>query len=149
VGERDRQILELRRQQATRHPHDSRRHYDLAEMLAAQSEWEEALGHFEAVRNHPNLKARALAGMARCLAGTGRDEEAVPLFRQALDAGVSGPLRDRLAVMYDLALSCERAGRSGEANVLIKDIFAQDRTFRDVAERIQRLAAAAPASSRH
>jgi len=145
VRERDRRVLELRRQQAARHPHDNRRHYELAERLVAQGEWAEALEHFEAARSHPNLKARALAGMGRCCAGTGQHEQAVPLFQQALDAGVGGPLRDRLAVMYDMALSCDRVGRSAEANALIKDIFAQDRTFRDVADRIQRLAAAAPA----
>jgi tetratricopeptide (TPR) repeat protein len=140
IQERDRLLLELQRGQAARHPRDSRRRLELAEMLLARGEWSEALEHFAAARNHPNLKWRALAGMGRCQLNQGVAAEAVVSLRQALDAGVTGPLRDRLAVMYDLAIACERTGRVEEANALLKDIFAQDRTFKDVGERIRRLA---------
>jgi tetratricopeptide (TPR) repeat protein len=132
-------------EQVARYPHDSRRRFDFAEMLYAQGKPGEALEHFEAARNHPNLKTRALAGMGRCLLAQGQAAEAIPLFEQALQAGLGGPLRERLAVIYDCALACERAGRASQANALLKDIFAQDQTFRDVGERLRRLAAAAPA----
>jgi tetratricopeptide (TPR) repeat protein len=131
-----------------RHPHDSRSRFDLGELLVARAEWGRALEQFEAAKNHPNLLARTYAHLGTCLAALGRAEEAVAHFQQSLEVGQARPNRDRLTVMYDLALAYEALGRAAEANRVFKDIYAQEATFRDVSERLARLAASAPSGPR-
>ncbi len=142
--ERNRFLLEQQRHRAERHPHDSHVLFTLGEMLLRDGEWDEAMLSFEAARNHPNLKDKCCAGMGRCLAGKGHPAQAVPLFRKALDGGFSRQSHERLGVMYDLALAYEAVGQAEDANQVFKDIYAQDLTFRDVRERLARLAAGGP-----
>jgi tetratricopeptide (TPR) repeat protein len=147
--ERDDFLVQYHGRRVKRHPHDSRLRFELGEMLLARGEWDRALEQFEAAKNHPNLKARAYACLGKCLAAKGRAEEAVTHFQQSLEIGFARPSRDRLVVMYDLALAYEALGQSADANLVFKDIYAQEATFRDVSERMARLAASAPPSIGH
>ena len=146
--ERDSFLLQHHGRRVERHPHDSRLRFELGEMLLARGEWDQAMEQFEAAKNHPNLKARVYACLGACLAAKGRAEEAVTHFQQSLELGFARPSRDRLVVMYDLAVAYERLGSNVDANLVFKDIYAQEATFRDVAERVARLAASAPSGRR-
>lgn len=141
--EREQFLLDQQRLRAERHPLDSHIHFTLGEMLLRRRDWDEAMASFGVARNHPNLKARSCAGIGRCLAGKGHAAEAAVHFREALAVGVgfAPQSRERLGVMYDLALAYEASGHVGEANLVFKDIYTQDKTFSDVRERIDRLAA--------
>ena len=140
-AERGELLLAHQRRRAQRYPHDSRVRFALGEMLQARRDWDGAIEEFQAARSHPNLMGMSLASLGRCLAAKGLAADAARHLEQALESSFTRPSRDRLEVMYDLALVYETLERAADANRLIKEIYAQDLTFRDVKARLQRLAA--------
>ncbi|RPI89181.1 MAG: tetratricopeptide repeat protein, partial [Spirochaetales bacterium] len=65
-------------------------------------------------------------------------EKSIDYFREALD---TPRIKDdeRMGILYELALSCELAGQLEEAVSLYEQIYSQNTTFRDAADKIRSL----------
>jgi tetratricopeptide (TPR) repeat protein len=73
-------------------------------------------------------------------------DKSIDYFREALDtSGIKDD--ERMGILYELALSCELAGQLDEALPFYEQIYSQDTTFRDVAEKIRSMKGISSGSS--
>ncbi|MDT8436053.1 MAG: tetratricopeptide repeat protein [Gemmatimonadota bacterium] len=117
---------------------DPEARYELAVAFRQMGMWEEALTELEAAVAALPDPFPAWEEIGQCLAGLGREEEAVATLRRVVDRPpADGP--ERLGVLYRLADLLERAARTEEATRTWERILAVDPGFRDAAHRLAAL----------
>ena len=116
-------------------PREAPFRFELANLLKATGQFDEAARHFQEVQGVGTFRVQATAGLADCFYGKGLPDLALAQYEAAR---VALPVMDDLKkhVIYHLALCQEAAGRTDEAMTAFKLIYASDITYRDVATRI-------------
>ena len=101
---------------------------------------EEAVSEFEIVLHHGGGARRAdcLTMLGTCEAERGNAEAAVKYLKDGLELEELNP-EARRALAFELGSVLETLGRNGEALQQYQEVAAEERGFRDVAARIQRL----------
>jgi tetratricopeptide (TPR) repeat protein len=101
---------------------------------------EEAISEFEIVLHHGGGARRAdcLTMLGTCEAERGNAEAAVTYLQDGLEMHQLNP-EARRALAFELGTVLETLGRNGEALEQYQLVAAEERGFRDVAARIQRL----------
>lgn len=103
-----------------------------------------AIDQFEMAAVDPALALKAYAQMGLCYKLSGRYEEAVPVFQQALKATPASS-KETVQILYVLGRTLESLGRVAETLEAYRWIRREDPDYRDVTERIERLSARRPA----
>lgn len=102
-----------------------------------------AIEQLEMAAVDPALAVKAYAQMGLCYKLSSRYEEAVPAFQQALKATPASS-KETVQILYVLGRTLESLGRVAEAMESYRWIRREDPTYRDVAERIERLSSRRP-----
>lgn len=102
-----------------------------------------AIEQLEMAAVDPSLAVKAYAQIGLCYKLSGRYEEAVPAFEKALKA-TPASLKEIVQILYVLGRTLESLGRVAEALEAYRWIRREDSTYRDVAERIERLSSRRP-----
>jgi tetratricopeptide (TPR) repeat protein len=113
---------------------DAQSHYDLGVAFKEMGLYDEAINEFRQASEDPARKVTCYTLQAACLREKGDVYTAENLLRSLLKPGLS--LEDSCSIKYDLALTCEAAGKSGEAVALLAEIDANKPDFRDVHSRL-------------
>lgn len=117
---------------------DLRAHYELGLAYRELGLMEEAISELRTASSEPSLAFACYRELGLCYRSSGDLGEAVSWFGKALQCkGVSR--REMLEVGYELARTLEAQGRSREALSLYKKIQENDRSFRDIQERVKAL----------
>ncbi|UVT14487.1 MAG: tetratricopeptide repeat protein [Nitrospira sp.] len=103
-----------------------------------------AIDQFEMAGVDPSFAVKAYAQMGLCYKLSGRYEEAVPAFQKALKF-TPGSSKETVQILYVLGRTLESLGRVAEAMESYRWIRREDGSYRDVAERIERLSSRRPA----
>jgi tetratricopeptide (TPR) repeat protein len=122
---------------------DAQTHYDLGIAYKEMGLIEEAIQEFEIVLHHGGGARRAdcYTMLGTCEAERGNGEEALRYLEEGLQLEeLSAEARRALA--FELGNVLESLGRNGEALEQYQSVAAEERGFRDVAARIQRLGGA-------
>ncbi|MGE0468517.1 MAG: tetratricopeptide repeat protein [Nitrospira sp.] len=90
-----------------------------------------------------SLAVKAYAQIGLCYKLSGRYEEAVPAFQQALKAAPVSS-KETVQILYVLGRTLESLGRIAETLEAYRWIRREDSEYRDVAERIERLSTRRP-----
>jgi tetratricopeptide (TPR) repeat protein len=90
-----------------------------------------------------SLAVKAYAQIGLCYKLSGRYEEAVPAFQQALKATPVSS-KETVQILYVLGRTLESLGRIAETLEAYRWIRREDSEYRDVAERIERLSTRRP-----
>jgi serine/threonine-protein kinase len=115
------------------------------EAAARAGEREKAIAHLQRVAPSDEHYRAATELLARLFIETGRPALALEKLKKAIGSEPISPAN--LDFHYWLALAHEAAAARAEALELYKKIQAEDLHYRDVNQRVTRLAAAAPAAS--
>lgn len=107
-----------------------------------------AIEQFEQAAADRLLAVKAYAQIGLCYKLSGRYEEAVPAFQQALKA-LPTSSKETVQILYVLGRTLESLGRIAETLEAYRWIRREDPAYRDVAERIERLSVRRPASSKN
>lgn len=107
----------------------------------------DALEQFSLAAQEPSFTFKAMAQVGISLKSLGQPEEAATAFRKALQAQ-RGTSIDTVQVRYLLARTLESSGHIDEALEQYRWIGRNERNFKDVAERMERLGARLAPSSR-
>lgn len=125
----------------TRVPHQAvspAERYERGIALKKAGLYKAAIEQFEQAVGDRVLAVKAYAQIGLCYKLSGRYEEAVPAFQQALKAIPASP-KETVQILYVLGRALESLGRIAETLEAYRWIRREDPTYRDVAERIERL----------
>ncbi|MGH7220666.1 MAG: PilZ domain-containing protein [Nitrospiraceae bacterium] len=121
-------------------PKSAHDHYEHGRVLKQSLMFDEARTEFEHAALNPQYAGNAQVQIAICLRATGRYDEAVEAFREALELGTFSS-QDKAHILYFLGQTLESLGRSAEALEAYGWTRKEVPGFQDVAQRIQHLLA--------
>lgn len=113
---------------------DVQSHYDLGVAFREMGLYDEAINEFHHAAGAADRRVECLVLQGACLRDKGDLTTSETLLRSLLKPGLSA--EDSCSVKYELALTCERAGRSEEAARFLAEIDASCPEFRDVRSRL-------------
>ena len=118
---------------------DAETHYDLGLAYKEMGLFDEAIKAFEKVLRVPGreIQCRVMIGM--CHREQGNQSEAIHEFKQGLHA--NGSDRERLSLYYEIGITYEAMGDTGEALYYFDAVVKRDPRFADAAQRAEQLRA--------
>jgi tetratricopeptide (TPR) repeat protein len=102
-----------------------------------------AIDQFEMAAADLSLAVKAYAQMGLCFKLSGRYDEAVTAFQNALKVTPASS-KETVQILYVLGRTLESLGRVAETLEAYRWIRREDAAYRDVAERIERLSSRRP-----
>ena len=124
---------------------DPQGHYDLGMSYREMGLTEQAVTSLRVAAKSPLFRLRAGELGGRCLLDLGRFDEAADMLRDTLMAPDLLPSA-AVDLRYQLALSLEAAGRSGESLIEFERVYAAQANYPDVALKIRLLRKSAEAA---
>ena len=121
-------------------PESAAKHYERGRVLKHAQMFDLAREEFQHVASDPQYAGNAHVQIALCLLATGRYDEAVVAYRQALEVGTFSS-KEKAHILYFLGQTLESLGRSAEALEAYGWTRNEDPGFQDVAQRIKHLLA--------
>src|SRR5580765_2008121 len=115
-------------------------HYERGRTLKRALMYDQAREEFQHVANDPEYAGNAKVQIALCLLATGRYDDAVVAYRQALEVGRFSSI-DKAQILYMLGKTLEALGRVAEALEAYGWTRNEVPGFQDVAQRIKHLLA--------
>ena len=126
-------------------PKSAHDHYERGRVLKHAQMFDQAREEFHHVANDPQYAGNAHVQIALCLRATGRYDEAVEAFHQALEVGTFSS-EENAHILYFLGDTLESLGRYAEALEAYGWARKEVPGFQDVAQRIKHLLAGGRAS---
>ena len=126
---------------------DAAEHYERGLQHLEQDRTAEAVADLKAAARTPLFRFRAASRLGRLFVGRGEIEAGIEWLERAAEAPAPSA-EETLAVLYDLATALERIGEIARALAVLMEIDADGNAYRDVRQRIDRLARAQAESSR-
>jgi tetratricopeptide (TPR) repeat protein len=121
-------------------PKSARDHYERGRTLKRAQMFDQAREEFQHVVGDPEYAGNAHVQIALCLLATGRYDEAVEAFRQALEVGTYSS-NEKAHILYMLGKTLEALGRVAEALEAYGWTRKEVPGFQDVVQRIKHLLA--------
>jgi tetratricopeptide (TPR) repeat protein len=120
-----------------RYPNDLQFRYEYGVLLFERGRYLEAIEQFQQSQRNPQRRTRSLYYLARCFEAKGQyDLAAEQLEKAAAEIAVMDETKKD--ILYELSLVYEKLGQPEKAVELLKEIYAADVRYKDVAERIDR-----------
>jgi hypothetical protein len=130
-------------------PEDVQTHYDLGIAYKEMGLLEEAAGEFEVALRHAGGERRAdcLIMLGTCQIERGNPQQALETLEKGL--GMPGLRAEaRRALLFEMGLAHEAMGDAAVALDRFREVESEEPGFRDVAERIEKLAGASRSKPR-
>jgi tetratricopeptide (TPR) repeat protein len=121
-------------------PKSAHDHYEHGRVLKHALMYDQAREEFQHVANDPEYAGNAHVQIALCLLATGRYDDAVVAYRQALEVGTFSST-EKAQILYLLGKTLEALGRVAEALEAYGWARNEVPGFQDVAQRIKHLLA--------
>jgi tetratricopeptide (TPR) repeat protein len=122
---------------------DSETHYNLGIAYMEMELFGEASKEFKIALKDSRLELDCYTRLGLCAMAEKNPDEAAAYYAKGLKAPERS-IDERKALMYELALAYEAAGRDEEAMELFREIFAMDPEFREAAAKVSSFALARP-----
>jgi len=123
------------------YPTDLNLRFKLGELLLERGELEPAIGEFQQTVRDPKFKSESQLRLGRAFSAKGQYDLAVRQLEQAL-ADQSGMSTRMKEILYALGDTHEKKGDAEAAREAFSKIYEVDIAFRDVGERLDKLASA-------
>jgi tetratricopeptide (TPR) repeat protein len=149
--ERDQFVFNDIAERVQRYPNDQHLRFLLGEQYWKYSDLDpsyldEALQQFQISQRSPKDRVQSLYLMALCFQKKGMLDMAVEQLTAALEQLPSMD-KQKMDVFYLLGEICEAEGKLDDASKYFKEIYRADVTYKDIADRVQRIYAAQKAQS--
>jgi tetratricopeptide (TPR) repeat protein len=116
---------------------DYRSHYDLGMAYLEMELLAEAIREYQFASKSPKYQARALEMIGLCFLKQNQAGLAIKQLNKGLQA-VGDNATESLGIKYNLGLAYEMAGDLEKAKSEFEDVYVEDVTFRDVAQKIEK-----------
>ncbi|MEO0415244.1 MAG: hypothetical protein AAF226_09865, partial [Verrucomicrobiota bacterium] len=119
-----------------RNPTDTELRFELGERLYEAERYRDAIQHLQQAKTSPNLRVRVMGMLGRCYTQMNMLDLAKGQMEEALSelTGMDDTKKD---LLYDLALLCERMENRDQYLDALKQIYAVDYNYKDVANRVE------------
>lgn len=124
------------RERAARNPSDLQLRFELGANLYHAGRYREAVPELQRARQHPHARLKAMNLLGCCYRELGMLDLAM---RQLEDAAKETPSMDatKKEIVYNLGLVYERMGEREKSLACMKQIYAVDYAYKDVAPRVE------------
>lgn len=130
-----------------RYPNDQHLRFLLGEQYCKYGYNDEAIQQFQISQRAPKDRVQSLYLMAICFRNKSMNDMAVEQLRTALELLPSMDTQ-KMDIYYLLGELCEADGQLEEASKYFKEIYRADVTYKDIADRVQRIYAAQKEASK-
>jgi tetratricopeptide (TPR) repeat protein len=113
--------------------------YERAQQHLQAGRWAEAVNDLERAARTPALRFMAASQLGRLFIARGESGPGTEWLERAAEAPAP-TAEDAAAVLYDLAYALEKMGESARALAIFMEILVDSGRYRDVSERVDRLA---------
>ena len=125
------------RERVDRNPTDNELRYELGSRLFRATNYREAIQHLQQAKRSPNLRIRVMSLLGQCYERMNMTDLATGQFEEAIsELQVMDETKKEL--LYNLGLLYEKLGNMPKYLEALKQIYAVDYVYRDVAERVER-----------
>ena len=128
--------LENAAKQTERYPNDLQLRYDYGKLLIENGNHTEAIQQFQLAQRNPQRRIQSLIYLARAFQAKEQFGIAQEQLKSAL-AELQVMDESKKEVLYELGLLCEQLGDTDKAAQYLKEIYAVDIGYRDVAVRVE------------
>ncbi len=128
--------IEDYRRQVDRNPTDNTLRFKFGEALFEAGNLKEAIPQLQRAQQSPSLRIRAMLMLGKCYEARNMNDLAIEQFKTAADElmTMDGTKKE---VVYRLGLVHDKIGNKEEALDCMKQIYAVDYDYRDVADRVE------------
>ncbi len=141
-AERRTELLQRYEARVENYPNEPRYRFELGLMYWENGRMDDAVGQLQLAQRHVSVQARAQLYMGKCLVAKGLLDMAIEQFDHALEQRERLSPKDVKDGLYDAALAHEAKGDMAQALARMKELYAMDVGYRDIAQRIERYYAA-------
>ncbi len=139
----DSEILQLgdliaeSQERVDRNPTDNELRFELGERLYRAKKYRDAIQHLQQAKRSPSLKIQAMNMLGQCYDQMNMTDLAALQFKEAV---AELPVMDSMKkeLLYNMGLLYEKLGKEVEYLDALKEIYAVDYGYKDVAERVEK-----------
>lgn len=125
------------RERVDRNPTDNELRYELGSRLFRAGQYREAIQHLQQAKRSPNLRIKVMNLLGQCYERMNMTDLAASQFEEAIsELQVMDETKKEL--LYNLGLLYEKLENMPKYLEALKQIYAVDYVYRDVAERVER-----------
>lgn len=131
------QFIDEARARVDRNPTDMQLRFELGERLFDAGQFREAVPELQKAKRSPSLRIRVMNMLGQCYAKMKMSDLAAQQFEEAV-AELNAMDDTKKNLLYNLGLLYEEMGNKEKYLDSLKQIYAADYDYRDVAERVER-----------
>ena len=135
-AQRAKMLLDAARERVERNPTDLMLRYELGEILVSMGEYREAIAELQKARQNPAVRLKAMNLLGKCYTERGMLDLAADTLSSAA-AEIYQMDNTKKAILYDLGIVYEKMGDHAKSIDCMKQIYAVDYGYRDVADRVE------------
>ncbi|MDD3154716.1 MAG: hypothetical protein PHS41_07600 [Victivallaceae bacterium] len=124
------------------YPNDQQLRYDYGMIAFERNEFQTAIEQFQMAQRNPQRRISCIYYLGRCFMAIGQADMAVNQLENALrevNQNTQSYTREKLDVLYALGQAYESAAQPEKALNCFKEIYQNDISYSDVAEKIKKL----------
>lgn len=125
------------RERVDRNPTDNELRYELGSRLFRATQYREAIQHLQQAKRSPNLRIKVMNLLGQCYDRMNMTDLAASQFEEAI-IELPGMDETKKDLLYNLGLLYEKLGNQAKYLEALKQIYAVDYGYRDVAERVEK-----------
>ena len=131
------QLIAESEDRVDRNPTDNELRFELGSRLYKAERYRDAIQHLQMAKRSPNLRIKVMNMLGQCYERMNMTDLAASQFQEAIDEmQVMDDTKKDL--LYNLGLLNEKMGKEEEYMEALKQIYAVDYGYRDVAERVEK-----------
>lgn len=136
-GELSSGLIDEARKRVERNPTDMQLRYELGQRLFGAEQYRDAIQHLQMAKRSPNLRIKVMNMLGQCYAKLKMQDLAAQQFEEAVSE-ITGMDETKKELLYNIGLLYEEMENKEKSLDALKQIYAADYGYRDVAERVER-----------
>lgn len=130
-------MIEEARKRVERNPTDMQLRFELGRRLFEVEDFREAIQHLQQAKRSPNLRIKVMNMLGQCYAKLKMRDLAAQQFEEAVKE-IPSMDETKKELLYNLGLLYEEMEDKDKSLEALKQIYAADYGYRDVAERVEK-----------
>ena len=130
------QLIEEARIRVERNPTDQQLRFSYGQHLFEGERFRDAIKHLQQAKSSPNLRIKSMLMLGKCYAKMNMLDLAADQFEEAAK-DIPSMDETKKDLLYNLGLLLDQMGKKAESLDALKQIYAADYDYLDVAERVE------------